>query len=319
MIIAASLCPWPPVLARELTGRDPVIPELRKACTEATERLVGARPELIAVVGPADQTRRWDPGSRLDLSVFAPALGSGGTPALPPSVGLGALLLDQIGYRGPRILEAVSEHEEAAGCAELGAAIGGSAERVGLLVMGDGSARRSTQAPGYYDERAAAFDAETERALRHGDLDALLAISPALARELLATGRPAWQVMAGAIRQRAGASAAAAAVPEGRRFPPWLQAGRAQRGLGAEGLAADILYSDAPFGVGYLVAFLGVALLSVTLLRRSQPPPFVPLINSRTSATLLYLSLAATSGAPLGMKRAFSTSTRKRSKIGNFP
>jgi hypothetical protein len=30
------------------------------------------------------------------------------------------------------------------------------------------------------------------------------------------------------------ASAAAAAVPEGRRFPPWLQAGRAQRGLGAE-------------------------------------------------------------------------------------
>ncbi|MBV9448499.1 MAG: class III extradiol dioxygenase subunit B-like domain-containing protein [Streptosporangiaceae bacterium] len=224
MIIAASLCPWPPVLARELTGRDPVITELRKACAEATERLVGARPDLIVVVGPADETRRWDPGSRLDLSVFAPALGSGGNPALPPSLGLGALLLDQVGYRGPRILQGVSEYEGPAGCAELGAAIGGSAERVGLLVMGDGSARRSVQAPGYYDERAAAFDAETERALRHGDLGALLAISPALARELLATGRPAWQVMAGAMRP----------LP----------------------LAADILYSDAPFGVGYLVAFL---------------------------------------------------------------
>ncbi|HEX6524243.1 MAG TPA: diol dehydratase reactivase ATPase-like domain-containing protein [Streptosporangiaceae bacterium] len=34
------------------------------------------------------------------------------------------------------------------------------------------------------------------------------------------------------------ASAAAVAVPEGRRFPPWLQAGRAQRGLGAEGKGA---------------------------------------------------------------------------------
>jgi hypothetical protein len=254
VIVAASLCPWPPVLARELTGRDSVLPDLRKACAEAAERLVRAAPELIAVVGPAAQTRRWDPDSRLDLTVFAPGLPSEGNPAprpeaqansaprpkaqansaprpkaqansmLPPSVGLGALLLDQAGYSGPRVLQAVSEDEETVGCAELGAAIGGSAERVGLLVMGDGSARRSPQAPGYLDERAAAFDAEAEQALRRGDLDALLTISPGLARELMATGRPAWQVMAGAIRPGQ--------------------------------TATDVLYSDAPFGVGYLVAYL---------------------------------------------------------------
>ena len=225
MIVAASLCPWPPVLARELTGRDPVVTELRKACAEATERLVRAGPELIAVVGPAAGTRRWDPASRLDLSVFAPTLTAKGDPALPPSLGLGAILLDQAGHSGPRMLQAVAEDEDAVSCAELGAAIAGSAGRVGLLVMGDGSARRSPAAPGYFDERAAGFDAEAEQALRRGDLDALLAIDPGLARELMATGRPAWQVMAGAMRT-------------------------------GQTAAADILYSGAPFGVAYLVAFL---------------------------------------------------------------
>jgi hypothetical protein len=238
VIIAAGLCPWPPVLARELTGRDPVVPELRKACAEAAERLLRAEPELIALVGPAGQTRRWDPDSRLHLPAFAPALageggiglGTEGDPVLPPSLGLGALLLDQAGYAGPRVLQAVADYEEAASCAELGTAIGGLAGRVGLLVMGDGSARRSPAAPGYYDERAADFDAMTCEALRRGDLDALLAIDPGLARELMATGRPAWQVLAGAMRP-------------GRTS----QSGQ---------IATDILYSDAPFGVGYLVASL---------------------------------------------------------------
>ena len=39
-------------------------------------------------------------------------------------------------------------------------------------------------------------------AVRAGRLDALLAIDPALARDLMATGRPAWQVLAGALGGR---------------------------------------------------------------------------------------------------------------------
>jgi hypothetical protein len=224
MIVAAALCPWPPVLARELTGRDPVIPELRDACLRVAGRLVGAQPDVIAVIGPGPLTRAWDPGSRLDLSLFAPALGRAGDRALPPALGLGALLLDQAGYQGERLLQAVSGEEPPASCAALGAAIGGSAGRVALLVLGDGSARRSQQAPGHFDPRAAAFDADNERALREGDTEALLAISPGLARELMATGRPAWQVLAGAMRP---------ARP-----------------------VTDVLYTGDPFGVAYLVASL---------------------------------------------------------------
>jgi hypothetical protein len=234
MIIAAALCPAPPLLARELTGRDPVLPELRQVCREAAARLLRARPDVIVVIGAAQQTRTWDGASKLDLSAFAPsaaaragatALAStapAGTPGLPSSLGLGILLLDQAGYAGRRVLQAVSEDEPVAACLELGERLAQPAERSALLVMADGSARRTRRAPGHLDERAAGFDGEVERAVRAGDLGALAAVDPVLARELMATGRPAWQVLSGATRD--------------------LQP------------AVDVLYADHPFGVAYLVA-----------------------------------------------------------------
>ena len=90
--------------------------------------------------------------------------------------------------------------------------------------MGDGSARRSASAPGYLDERAAPFDAAVEQAVRDGDLPALAALDPDLARDLLAAGRPAWQVLAGALPAAAPDAAAADArsstpTPLRRRLP----------------------------------------------------------------------------------------------------
>ena len=67
------------------------------------------------------------------------------------------------------------------------------------------------------------------------------------------------------VPRRAKASAAAVAVPEGRQFPPWPQAGRAQRGLGAEG--ATVLWGGwlamlaAFFSIGgYLNSYYAAAL-----------------------------------------------------------
>ena len=54
-----------------------------------------------------------------------------------------------------------------------------------LLVVGNGSARRSEKAPGHLDERAAAFDAELEKALRCGDVEALRGLDRGLAAELM--------------------------------------------------------------------------------------------------------------------------------------
>ena len=107
MITAAALCPGPPLLARELTGADPVVPDLREACRQAVAGLLASHPELVAVVGAAGQTADWDPAGRLDLAPYAPMLGRGGPgggPPLPLSLGLGTDLLDQAGYSGPRVL-----------------------------------------------------------------------------------------------------------------------------------------------------------------------------------------------------------------------
>jgi hypothetical protein len=234
MIAAAALCPAAPLLVRELTGGTLVLPELREACREVTGRLLRARPDVIAVVGAGPQTRAWDGASRLDVASFGGSAAASrgaagavaGTPGLPAALGLGARLLDEAGYAGPRLLQAVAEDETPAACAGLGQRLSPAAGRVGLLVMADGSARRGRRAPGHLDERSAGFDAGVQRAVRDGDLPALAAVDPVLARELMAAGRAAWQVMAGA--------------------------------LDGHVLDVEVLYADDPFGVAYLVASVGV-------------------------------------------------------------
>jgi len=227
-VIHAAVCPSPPLLAPELTGRADVLPELRTACAEAVARLLAANPDVVVVAGAGAATATWDPDDRLDLAGYAPALGTGGKPGLPLAVGLGAMLLDAAGHAGPRVLQAVDEQAPPAECLGLGASLPGLAPRVGLLAMGDGSARRGVAAPGYLDPRAASFDASVERALREGDMAALTDLDPDLARDLLATGRAAWQVLAGAM-----SSPGTVGVPVGR-----------------------VLYADAPLGAGYFVAVL---------------------------------------------------------------
>lgn len=232
MIAAAAICPCPPLLAPELTGQEDVLPELRAACETAVARLLAAAPDLVAVVGQDERTGAWPPDGRLDIAAYAPALaraaeknssdGTARRPALPLSLGVGALLLDEAGYAGPRAFHGIDASAPPGACLSLGRELAASAPRVALLAMGDGSARRSTSAPGYLDERAAPFDAAVERAVRDGDLKALANLDPDLAADLLAVGRPAWQALAGAI--------------------PNAQ------------IATEVLYSEAPFGVAYLVA-----------------------------------------------------------------
>jgi len=265
VITSAALCPGPPLLVRELTGADPVLPELRAACAAALAALLRDRPEVVAVVGPGPVTGPWPGDGRLNVAAFGglPAAApdaanphaadpyaatpdaadpyaatpdaaasdaaapddAGARPALPPGPGIGAYLLDQAGYHGERLIWSVSADEPVAGCRKLGADLAGRDTSTGLLVIGDGSARRGPRAPGHFDERAAAFDAAAERAVRAGDTRALLDLDPGLARDLMATGRAAWQVLAGALE-------------------------------GCTSLSVEVPYAGDPFGVAYLVATL---------------------------------------------------------------
>lgn len=230
MLVAAAVCPSPPLLVPEVAaGAAPELDALRAACDEALGAVLSARPELVVVVGAgaaATEHAAGTPGSFRPYGVALDVrLGAGEAPRgrLPLSLAVGAWLLERAGWTGAvRGLE-VTEDGPADANREQGVRAAGLADRVGLLVMGDGSARRTLKAPGYLDDRAEGLDARIAAALGDGDSEGFLAdLDAATAKDLMVAGRSPWQVLAGA-------------------------------GKGA-GLGARLLHDEAPYGVGYFVA-----------------------------------------------------------------
>jgi len=236
MLVAAAVCPCPPLLVPEVAvGAGPELDAARNACLDALGVLAAARPDLLIVAGPAGADGRgpFPPGSAgsfagfgVDLTVRlgdAPAGAAVPERPLPASLAVGAWLLGRARWAGAPV-EGIGVDESLAAdrCLRTGADLAAGSERVALLVMGDGSACRTVKAPGYLDERAVDFDAAAVRALGSADLAVLSALDETLAYELKAAGRAPWQVLAGAAR--------------------------------GAGLGGRLLYEDAPYGVGYAVA-----------------------------------------------------------------
>jgi len=227
-LAAAAFCPHPPLLVPRFAGGPaPEMDGLRAACRAAVTLLMGAAPDVFAVVGSGPETAELPPGTRgtlapwgvdVPVSLGVPAPSHKDEDWLPLSVAVGAWLLGV----PPRPVrgQAVRADLPAPDCAALGRSLVAGSQRVALLVMGDGAAvdRERRQGPA-----AAAFDAAVAGALQDGDGAALLAIDDRTAAGLECTGRAPWQVLAGA---------AGITKPSHPR----------------------LLYHDAPFGVGYLVA-----------------------------------------------------------------
>ncbi|MGW0534516.1 class III extradiol dioxygenase subunit B-like domain-containing protein [Streptomyces sp. NPDC003032] len=240
MLVAAAVCPCPPLLVPEVAaGAAPELDAARAACTDAIGVLAAARPDRLVVVGSAEPSgsgphpqgaRGSFRGFGVDLDVRLGSAGGDGDGdgeaagrELPPSLAVAAWLLGRTRWStAPVEGLGVGEPLAAERCIQVGGEIGARADRVALLVMGDASACRTLKAPGYLDERAADFDAEIGRALGAADVAALKALDAELAYELKAAGRAPWQVLAGAADGAA--------------------------------LSGELLYEDAPYGVGYLVA-----------------------------------------------------------------
>ncbi|MFB7377078.1 class III extradiol dioxygenase subunit B-like domain-containing protein [Kitasatospora purpeofusca] len=229
MLVAAAVCPCPPLLVPEVAvGASSELEPLRAACDEALGAVLAAAPDLLVVVGTGPEAEVWTEGGagsfhRYGVPVVAALPGGRAEgPELSPALTVGAWLLGRAGATLPTHACAVPADAPADRMLGLGQGLAGLADRVGLLVMGDGSACRSLKAPGYLDERAEGYDAELARALGTADTAALAALDPGLAAELKAEGRAPWQVLAGAAE--------------------------------GAGLTARLGYQDAPYGVGYLVA-----------------------------------------------------------------
>lgn len=244
MLVAAAVCPCPPLLVPEVAaGAAPELDGLRDACADAVGLLAAARPDLLVLVGPSSEPgyAGFPAGSPGGFQRYGVALdvrlGAGPADAekasgaaqeagdsvseLPPSLAVAAWLLrgwTAVPVRGLGVGEDLAPER----CAAVGRDAAGSAGRVALLAMGDGSACRTVKAPGYLDERAEGFDAAVAAALGAADTAALTSLDPALARDLRAAGRASWQVLAGAARDAH--------------------------------LTGELLHEAAPYGVGYFVA-----------------------------------------------------------------
>jgi hypothetical protein len=236
-LVAAAVCPHPPLIVPEIAaGAAAEADDLRKACDMAVARLYASGAQTIVVLGADERSADLDFPFRssfapwgLPLEVRLGQLPGGGvgTDCLPLSLLVGAWLLGRVAGPGRPIawrMATVAHDEPVEQCAAAGARIG-SNRPWALLVMGDGSACRGEEAPGYDDPRAQPYDDMVAAALADADAGALLGLDPGLSAELNVAGRAPWQVLAGAVRA----------------------AGREWRG--------DLTYYAAPYGVAYFVAF----------------------------------------------------------------
>lgn len=248
MLTAAATCPATPLLVPALAGAAVAeLAELRAACHTALRELSGAA-DLLVLLAPAEVTGTVPPGTPgglaaygVDLPVTAPPGPPTAAPPaeraadrlpaeqtadrLPVDLAVGAWLLREAGWSTPVLSVGVRADLAPEAATELGRELAGRADRVGVLALGEGSARRRRTGPGGWDERAEPFDVALAEALARADTAALTGLDPDLAGRLMVTGRAPWQVLAGA------------AGTEGGRP-----------------LTGRLHYAAAPYGVSYLVA-----------------------------------------------------------------
>jgi hypothetical protein len=233
MLIAAAVCPHPPLLIPEVTGvpgaADPELNRLRAACRNAVAALLAGRPDLIVVAGGTERTAEYPPhtpGRLHDFGVpFTVGPEAGEAESLPLSLTLGKWLLSEHGAP-PATWWGIASDTPPAECLQLGEKLAALAPRVALLAMGDGPARRARAAPHAADPEADRYDDQVAGALAAADPAALAALDPREDRPLEVAGRAAWQVLAGA-------------------------AGDEQS---QEAFDAELRYRGAPFEVSYVVA-----------------------------------------------------------------
>ena len=169
-------------LLPEYAGLEDPVPDLRAAASAAVSWLVQRHPDEVAVL--SGDVRADD----AERGVTEPA-----------GARIAAHLMRAAGFRGRT-----------------------SANAPGLLVVANGSARRSDKAPGHVDERALPFDESVEKALRAGDAAALCGLDAALGADLWAFDTPVLARLGELVRE-------------------------------AEVVASEVDYADDPYGVQYWV------------------------------------------------------------------
>lgn len=234
MLVSAAVLPHPPALVPDVAaGAAHELESVRAACAAAIDQVRSAEPDLVVVVGGGSELATFGPGSVGSLAGFGVPVRAtlpGAVPdadaTLPLSLTVGAWLMAQHEGWPPLRAESVPQTVTAGEAAAFGRQLAADADRVAIIAMGDGSAALTVKAPGYLVDGAQLWQKEIAQALADVDLDVIAAIDAAESSAFVVAGRPAWQVLAGAARDRT-------------RSGRW-------RG--------DLLADESPYGVAYPVA-----------------------------------------------------------------
>jgi hypothetical protein len=183
-----AVVPPVPALLPEYAGLTDPVPELRNACRAAVAWLTSGGPSRIAVLAdPAEPTNV----ARCVSESLA--------------MRTAHVMLGEAGFTGEALQIPPSALRSEGH----------------VLVLANGSARRSEKAPGHLDGRSFAFDDAIENALRHGDAGSLASVDVELGCALMAAG---------------------------------VLAVRSLGSLAGSRIVPTMLYADDPFGVCYWVA-----------------------------------------------------------------
>lgn len=233
-LISAAVCPHPPALIPAVAGDAAADWDgLRAACVESIRRLrmpkIGEEtagwaigrseaflsdptlPDLLVIVGCDDTTTAYDSrntfGSLQRYGIdwswdIAWCRGEEGSLPLPLSLSVGLWLATATAHVPQGVFikrfayQSISFDASPRECVQLGRDLAAEEANVAILVVGE--AAPSEQLPSDTVNRATAYNSTLARAFAGVDIAALGQLDPAESQILKATGRAAWQVLAGA-------------------------------------------------------------------------------------------------------------------------
>ncbi|TSD96064.1 hypothetical protein FOS14_17030 [Skermania sp. ID1734] len=230
MFIAAALVPSTPLLVPELNGADATDTEPLRAAASAAAAQLGPRWTAIGV-GAVNEEIRPDAagtfaGFGVDVRVRLSAEADKPVDATLPLPALIAAWLRETSAPTASVsVQVLAPDLPPQRCADLGAALrrrlDADPRPHGLLVVADGAATLTDKAPRAFHPGAPAYQQRINQALAQGDCAAVADLDPAECTKYGVSGRAAWQFLAGVF--------------------------------GGSKPQTEVLYSAAPFGVGYHV------------------------------------------------------------------
>jgi len=200
LLVGAVLIPAAPALVPALGGSHHAANRAHQAVMSVLAQLLEQRPDEVLVVAEGTTTGEWGGSSSWSLERFgglAKHREATSQSVLPASLAVGAALVTEGGWRGPMRFMSLPAAVTAIQAREVGREISGRSVRLGLVLLGNGSARSTEKAPGALHPDSEAFNRQLHEMVISGDVEAMMSVTAEEAMEQWSDIRIPLQVLVG--------------------------------------------------------------------------------------------------------------------------